>query len=123
MGAAAAVAGQNLGAGNPDRSAHAVHLASRIGLAMAAFIGLLFYFIPEQLLAIFGMNEDVVVGIGVELLRVLSVSGALYYRSTELYGRDCRGQEIPKAPSTFHSSSQIIIHAGYLFCNSANKYA
>ena len=32
MGAAAAVAGQNLGAGQPDRAAHAVHIAARLGL-------------------------------------------------------------------------------------------
>src|SRR5829696_359842 len=32
MGAAAAVAGQNLGAGNPDRAAKAVHIAAHYGL-------------------------------------------------------------------------------------------
>ena len=36
MGAAAAVAGQNLGAGRPDRTAAAVHIAARIGVAGAA---------------------------------------------------------------------------------------
>src|SRR5262249_50102843 len=36
MGASAAVAGQNLGAGHPDRSNLAVHAAARIGLAVAA---------------------------------------------------------------------------------------
>ncbi|MFK7845091.1 MAG: MATE family efflux transporter, partial [Rhodothermales bacterium] len=43
MGAAAAVAGQNLGAGNPDRASQAVHVASRIGLVMAVCIGALFF--------------------------------------------------------------------------------
>ena len=33
MGAAAAIAGQNLGAGKPDRTAAAVHVAARIGAA------------------------------------------------------------------------------------------
>ena len=36
MGAAAAVAGQNLGAGQPDRADAAVHVAARFGFAAAA---------------------------------------------------------------------------------------
>src|SRR5262245_57253850 len=77
MGAAAAVAGQNLGAGKPDRSEKAVHIAAKFGLTGAAFIGLFFFFFPQHLLAIFGMSAPVVVNIGVQLLRVLSVSGLL----------------------------------------------
>ncbi len=50
MGAAAAIAGQNLGAGHPDRADQAVHIASRYGLAVAAFVGLFFLFLPRQLL-------------------------------------------------------------------------
>ena len=46
---------------------------AKVGLLMAGFIGLLFLFLPTQLLAIFGMDEPEVVDIGVELLRVLSV--------------------------------------------------
>src|SRR5690242_21681560 len=69
MGAAAAVAGQNLGAGNPDRANEAVHVAARFGFTGAAIIGLFFMFIPRQLLAIFGMNEPQVVEIGTQLLR------------------------------------------------------
>src|SRR5258708_38110919 len=44
MGAAAAVAGQNLGAGHPDRADQAVRIAARIGLSSAAIIGALFLF-------------------------------------------------------------------------------
>ena len=75
MGAAAAVAGQNLGAGQPDRAAHAVHIAARLGLVVAATIGALFLLIPEQLLGIFGLNDPIVVQIGRQLLRYLSISG------------------------------------------------
>src|SRR6058998_2252099 len=63
MGAAAAIAGQNLGAGNPDRASAAVHVAARIGLSSAATVGALFLFFPRQLLAIFGMHNPVVVQI------------------------------------------------------------
>ena len=66
MGAAAAVAGQNLGARNPDRANAAVHVAARIGFTTAAFVGLFFLFMPRQLLAIFGMNQPEVVEIGVD---------------------------------------------------------
>src|SRR5213078_3539438 len=75
MGSAAAVAGQNIGAGHPDRANEAVHLAARYGLSVAAFVGLFFLFFPRQLLAVFGMHDPVVVDVGVQLLRVLSVSG------------------------------------------------
>ena len=52
MGAAGVVAGQNLGAGNPDRANQAVHVAARFGLIGAAFVGLFFFFFPRQLLAV-----------------------------------------------------------------------
>src|SRR3954453_14270382 len=75
MGAAAAVAGQNLGAGNPDRANEAVHVAARIGLAAAASVGVFFLVAPRLLLAVFGQRDSAVVEIGVQLLRVLSLSG------------------------------------------------
>jgi Na+-driven multidrug efflux pump len=75
MGAAATIAGQNLGAGRPDRVVEGVWVASRIGLSVAAGIGFLFLAIPDYLLAIFGMTDPVVLGIGRQLLRYLAVSG------------------------------------------------
>ncbi|MEQ1840434.1 MAG: hypothetical protein ABL994_08495, partial [Verrucomicrobiales bacterium] len=53
----------------------AVRTASRIGLAIAASVGLLFVAIPTQLLALFGMEQPDVVRIGVQLLGFLSISG------------------------------------------------
>ena len=47
MGATAAVAGQNLGAGKPERSAQGVKVASRIGIGVAVGIGLLFLLAPH----------------------------------------------------------------------------
>src|SRR5689334_2316226 len=74
MGAAAAIAGQNLGAGHPDRADKAVHIAARYGLSGAAIVGFFFLFIPGQLLRVFGMTDPAVVEVGSQLLRVLSVS-------------------------------------------------
>src|SRR4029078_3085003 len=51
MGAAGAVAGQNLGARQPERAKAGVHAAARIGLVAAAFVGFFFFFFPRQLLA------------------------------------------------------------------------
>jgi putative MATE family efflux protein len=75
MGAAGAVAGQNLGAGHPDRTMKAVQIAARIGLGVAAGVGALFLLIPEQLLGLFGLKDPIVVSLGTQLLRYLSVSG------------------------------------------------
>ncbi|MEA2238602.1 MAG: hypothetical protein QOC81_3326 [Thermoanaerobaculia bacterium] len=75
LGASSTIAGQNLGANKPDRAVRGVAVASRIGLGVAAVIGLTFLLIPEVLLAIFGMKDPLVTSIGTQLLRYLSVSG------------------------------------------------
>src|SRR5881409_2248683 len=75
LGASATIAGQNLGAGNPERAAHGVAVASRIGLLVAAVVGALFVFVPDYLLLLFGMREPLVTSLGQELLKYLSISG------------------------------------------------
>jgi len=75
MGATAAVAGQNLGAGKPERSAEGVKVASRIGIGVAVGIGLLFLLVPDLLLDLFGMDDPAVAALGAQLLAFLSVSG------------------------------------------------
>ena len=75
MGAAATIAGQNLGARNPERAIEGVRVASHIGLGVAAVVGAMFLLIPRYLLAAFGMTEPLVIDIGVQLLRYLSLSG------------------------------------------------
>jgi putative MATE family efflux protein len=114
MGAAAAVAGQNLGAGNPDRASKAVHVAARFGLTGAAFVGLFFFFFPRQLLAVFGMNEPVVVEIGVQLLRVLSVSG-LFISVALTYTGGLQGTGDTKSPLYISIVSQIVVPLGICF--------
>jgi putative MATE family efflux protein len=114
MGAAAAVAGQNLGAGKPDRANAAVHVAARFGFAGAAFIGLIFLFFPRQLLAIFGMDEPAVVEIGVQLLRVLSVSGLLIAVALTYTG-GLQGTGDTRSPLYISIISQIIVPLGTCF--------
>jgi len=114
MGAAAAVAGQNLGAGNPDRADAAVHVAARIGLGSAAFVGVFFFFFPRQLLGIFGMNEPAVVEIGVQLLRVLSVSGLLIAVALTYTG-GLQGTGDTKSPLYISIVSQIVVPLGICF--------
>jgi putative MATE family efflux protein len=114
MGAAAAVAGQNLGAGNADRADAAVHVAARFGFAVAAFVGLFFLFLPRQLLAIFGMHDPVVVQIGVELLRVLSFSGLLISVALTFTG-GLQGTGDTKSPLYISIVSQIVVPLGLCF--------
>jgi putative MATE family efflux protein len=114
MGAAATVAGQNLGAGDADRSAAAVHAAARVGLVGAALIGALFLAIPRQLLGLFGMNEPVVVEIGVQLLHVLSVSG-LFIAVALTYTGGLQGTGDTKGPLYISIVSQIVIPLGFCF--------
>ena len=114
MGAAAAVAGQNLGAGCPDRADAAVHMAARFGLAGAAIIGFFFLFFPQQLLAIFGMREPAVVEIGVQLLRVLSVSG-LFIAAALTYTGGLQGTGDTKSPLYISVVSQVIVPLGICF--------
>jgi len=114
MGAAAAVAGQNLGAGRPDRSERAVHLAARIGLGVAGLVGALFWLIPEQLLAIFGITDPVVVQIGRELLRYLSVSG-LFITVALTYTGGLQGTGDTRSPLVITLISQVLIPLSICF--------
>jgi len=114
MGAAAAVAGQNLGAGHPDRADQAVRIAARYGLTVAAFVGLFFLFFPRQLLAIFGMHDPVVVDIGTQLLRVLSLSG-LFVTVALAFTGGLQGTGDTKSPLYISTISQIFVPLGICF--------
>jgi putative MATE family efflux protein len=114
MGAAAAVAGQNLGANHPDRAEKSVHIAARFALAGAGFIGFFYLFLPQQLLAIFGMNEPGAVEIGVQLLKVLSVSGLLIAVALTYTG-GLQGTGDTKSPLYISIVSQVIVPLGICF--------
>jgi putative MATE family efflux protein len=111
MGAAAAVAGQNLGAGHPERSMHAVHIAARFGLGVAATVGSLFVLIPGPLLAIFGLQEQVVVAIGTELLRYLSISG-FFITVALTYTGGLQGTGDTRSPLVITLISQVAVPLG-----------
>lgn len=114
MGASAAVAGQNLGAGQPDRAIAGVRTAASFGLAGAVIVGLFFFFLPRQLLAIFGMTDPAVVEIGVELLRVLAFSG-LFISVALTYTGGLQGTGDTKSPLYISIISQVIIPLGICF--------
>jgi putative MATE family efflux protein len=110
-GAAAAVAGQNLGAHRPDRAVQGVHFGAGVGLGVAAFIGLLFLTVPRFLLGLFGMNDPIVVGIGTQLLAVLSVSG-LFVTVALTYTGGLQGTGDTRSPLYISLVSQLIVPLG-----------
>jgi putative MATE family efflux protein len=114
MGAAAAVAGQNLGAGRPDRSAHAVHVAARIGLGFAIVIGGFFLTVPDRLLAIFGLDDPIVVQLGTELLRYLAVSG-LFITVALTFTGGLQGTGDTRSPLYITLVSQVALPLGICF--------
>ncbi len=111
LGATAAVTGQNLGAGKPERSIAAARTASMIGLGVAVTIGSLFLLIPDLLLGIFGMNEPVVLGIGTQLLSYLAVSG-LFVTVALTYTGALQGTGDTKSPLYISIISQLVIPLG-----------
>jgi len=111
MGAAATVAGQNLGAGNPERAMRGVAVAAQLGLLVAAVIGALFVAVPQYLLAIFGMTEPQVAQIGGQLLRYLSVSG-FFVTVALTYTGGLQGTGDTKSPLYISIVSQIVVPIG-----------
>ena len=111
MGASATIAGQNLGAGNPQRAMQGVAVASRIGLIVAAAVGAMFVAIPGQLLSIFGMTEPLVTSIGQQLLRYLSLSG--FFVTVALsYTGGLQGTGDTRSPLYISLVSQIAVPIG-----------
>lgn len=114
MGAASAIAGQNLGAGHPERATEGVHLSARIAFGGAAIVGIFFLLIPRQLLAIFGLSDPQVAEIGVRLLHVLSISG-LFVAVALAYTGGLQGTGDTKSPFYISVVSQIVIPLGACF--------
>ena len=114
MGAAAATAGQNLGARNPERAMQSVHIAARYALGGAAIIGIAFLLVPTQLLGLFGMHSGPVVALGVQLLRVLSLSG-LFVAVALTYTGGLQGTGDTKSPLYISIISQVAVPLGICY--------
>ena len=112
MGAAATVAGQNLGAHRPERALQGVRVSASLGLGLAAAIGVLFLTIPRSLLGLFGMTDPVVVALGVQLLRFLSVSG-LFVTVALSYSGGLQGTGDTRSPLYISIVSQIVVPLGF----------
>jgi putative MATE family efflux protein len=114
MGATAAVAGQNLGAGKPERTAQAVRTAAGFGLTLAAAIGVAFLVIPTLLLRVFGMTDPIVTDLSVQLMRYLAVSG-LFITVALAYTGGLQGTGDTKSPMYISFISQIFVPLGFCF--------
>jgi Na+-driven multidrug efflux pump len=111
MAAAATIAGQNLGAGNPDRAAQGVRVASQMGLRVAAVVGAVFLLVPHYLLAVFGMTDPDVLAVGTLLLRFLGISG-LFITVALSYTGGLQGTGDTRSPLFISIASQIVVPLG-----------
>ncbi len=111
MGAAAAVAGQNLGAGHPERAIEGVHAASKIGLWVAFGVGLAFVVAPHALLGLFGATDPLVATYGEQLLQYLAVSG-FFITVALTYTGGLQGTGDTRSPLYITLASQIAVPIG-----------
>lgn len=111
LGASSTIAGQNLGAGKPERAMHGVAVASCIGMGVAAVVGSMFLLIPGTLLGIFGMTDPLVTSIGTQLLHYLSISG--FFVTVALsYTGGLQGTGDTRSPLYITIVSQVIVPIG-----------
>jgi putative MATE family efflux protein len=114
MGAAATVAGQNLGAGRPERVVEGVWATARIGLLLAGSLGLVFLVAPRALLFAFGMADGPVVQMGTQLLRVLALSG-LFVTVALVYTGGLQGTGDTRSPFFISLISQVAVPLGLCY--------
>ncbi|MGE0039560.1 MAG: MATE family efflux transporter [Vicinamibacterales bacterium] len=113
MGATATISGQNLGAGQPERAIAGVHAAAKIGLAVAAVVGLMFLTIPQLLLDVFGATDPDVAILGQQLLRYLALSG-FFITVALTYTGALQGTGDTKSPLYITLVSQIGVPIGMM---------
>ena len=120
MGAVAAIAGQNLGAGKPERSRQAVQQAARMGVGIAVAVGALFLTMPTTLLALFGMTQPDPVRIATQLLAYLSVSG-LFITVALTFTGGLQGTGDTRSPLFITLASQFALPIGMLTALQATR--
>jgi putative MATE family efflux protein len=108
MSAAATVAGQNLGAGQPDRTASTPRAAAAVGLRIAGPIALMFLLVPRLLLGLFGLDDPVVLSIGQQLLAFLCLS-ALFLPVALSYTGALQGTGDTRSPMWITLISQLLL--------------
>jgi putative MATE family efflux protein len=69
--AAAALVGQHLGAGNPEKAESSAWRTAFLNMAFLAMVGVIFYFFSHQIIGAFNSSNPEVVAVGVECLRVI----------------------------------------------------
>ena len=111
MGATAAVAGQNLGAGHPDRSARTAFIAASIGVGFASVAGLAFLLVPRALLTIFGMGDGVQFELSRQLLSYLAISG-VFVTVALTYTGGLQGTGDTRGPLYISIVSQVVVPIG-----------
>jgi putative MATE family efflux protein len=111
MGAAATIAGQNLGAGHPERAIQGVHTAARIGVTVAFIVGLMFVVFPHPLLGIFDADTGDVAVMGEQLLRFLALSG-FFITVALVYTGGLQGTGDTRSPLYITLASQIAVPIG-----------
>jgi Na+-driven multidrug efflux pump len=78
MSAASVMAGQNLGAGRPDRVIASARIAATAAALISGLAGLLFVAAPGTLLGLFGLTDPLTLTLGVELLRYLGLAAVFF---------------------------------------------
>jgi putative MATE family efflux protein len=109
--AAGTLMSQNIGAGDPQRGKKAVAVAASFGATWAVVIGLFFWFIPGQLLGLFGAVEGPIVPMGISLLRFLTFSGVVLATTLALTG-GLQGAGETKIPMYIAFLTQIVVLLG-----------
>lgn len=111
MAAAATIAGQNLGAGKPDRAAAAPFNSTLVGLIVALPMAGLFLVVPRFLLGVFGMEDAGVLAVGQELLAYLSLS-SLFVTAALAYTGALQGTGDTRSPLYISLISQLVLPLG-----------
>ncbi|MBM3288735.1 MAG: hypothetical protein FJY92_01150, partial [Candidatus Hydrogenedentes bacterium] len=113
-GSAAALMGQNIGAGKAERGRRGVHVAAAIGAAWAAVWGVAMWVAPGPLLSLFNSSDGddaVVSALGTSLLHFLSFSGVFLAVALALTG-GLMGAGETKKPMYIAIVTQIFVLLG-----------